>query len=110
MKRSLFRLRHWQNSRFHICCRAHLALGIARTRHLQRDLRGPSSGPCLPEGDRLAIVTETDANSQITVHFPIMVDWKRDNTVFEQIAISRRESFNLSDSRDARPNKSAARL
>ena len=43
------------------------------------------------------IVTETDASMpQIPVSFPDYVDWKRDNTVFEEIAISRRESFNLS--------------
>src|SRR5436190_12752066 len=50
-----------------------------------------------PDADRLMIVTETDANQpQISVSFPDYVDWRRDNTVFEEIAISRRESFNLS--------------
>ena len=50
-----------------------------------------------PEADRLMIVTETGASMpQIAVSFPDYVDWKRDNTVFEEIAISRRESFNLS--------------
>src|SRR4030095_3575076 len=50
-----------------------------------------------PEADRLMIVTETGASMpQIPVSFPDYVDWKRDNTVFEEIAISRRESFNLS--------------
>ena len=50
-----------------------------------------------PEADRLMIVTETGLSMpQISVSFPDYVDWKRDNTVFEEIAISRRESFNLS--------------
>ena len=50
-----------------------------------------------PESERLMIVTETDANQpQISVSFPDYVDWKRDNTTFEEIAISRRESFSLS--------------
>ena len=50
-----------------------------------------------PEADRLTILTETDSNQpQISVSFPDYVDWKRDNTVFEELAISRRESFNLS--------------
>ncbi len=50
-----------------------------------------------PEADRLMILTESDANQpQISVSFPDYVDWKRDNTVFEELAISRRESFNLS--------------
>ena len=50
-----------------------------------------------PEGDRLMILTETDANQpQISVSFPDYLDWRRDNTVFEHLAVSRRESFNLS--------------
>src|SRR3979411_747131 len=50
-----------------------------------------------PEGDRIIILTETDSNQpQISVAYPDYVDWKRDNTVFENIAVSRRESFNLS--------------
>src|SRR3979411_2631403 len=50
-----------------------------------------------PEGDRIVILTETDPTQpQISVSYPDYVDWKRDNTVFENIAVSRRESFNLS--------------
>ena len=50
-----------------------------------------------PEGDRIVILTETDSNQpQISVSYPDYVDWKRDNTVLENIAVSRRESFNLS--------------
>ncbi len=50
-----------------------------------------------PQSDRLMIVTESDANQpSISVAFPDYVDWKRDNTVFEQLAVSRRESYNLS--------------
>jgi putative ABC transport system permease protein len=50
-----------------------------------------------PDGDRIVILTETDSNQpQISVSYPDYVDWKRDNTVFENIAVSRRESFNLS--------------
>src|SRR2546421_3061845 len=50
-----------------------------------------------PEGDRVVILTETATNQpQISVTYPDYVDWKRDNTVFENIAVSRRESFNLS--------------
>jgi putative ABC transport system permease protein len=50
-----------------------------------------------PEGDRIVILTETDTNQpQISVAYPDYVDWKRDNTVFENIAVSRRESYNLS--------------
>src|SRR3954463_880727 len=50
-----------------------------------------------PDGDRVVILTETDADRpQISVAYPDYVDWKRDNTVFENIAVSRRESFNVS--------------
>ena len=50
-----------------------------------------------PDPNRLTILTETDANQpQISVSFPDYVDWRRDNTVFEHLALSRRESFNLS--------------
>src|SRR3977135_3935177 len=50
-----------------------------------------------PEGDRIVILTETDSNQpQISVSFPDYVDWKRDKPVFENIPVSRRESFNLS--------------
>jgi putative ABC transport system permease protein len=50
-----------------------------------------------PDGERIVILTETDSNQpQISVAYPDYVDWKRDNTVFENIAVSRRESYNLS--------------
>ena len=50
-----------------------------------------------PDGDRIVILTETDSNQpQISVSYPDYVDWKRDNTVFENLAVSRRESYNLS--------------
>jgi putative ABC transport system permease protein len=50
-----------------------------------------------PNPDRLMIVTESDMNQpSISVSYPDYADWRRDNTVFEQLAVSRRESFNLS--------------
>jgi len=50
-----------------------------------------------PEGDRIVILTETDTNQpQISVAYPDFVDWKRDETVFDALALSRRESYNLS--------------
>src|SRR6266404_4600679 len=49
------------------------------------------------EGDRIVILTETDQNQpQISVAYPDYVDWRRDNTVFDSLAVSRRESFNMS--------------
>jgi putative ABC transport system permease protein len=50
-----------------------------------------------PEADRLMILTESDSNQpQISVSYPNYLDYRRDNTVFEHLAVSRRESFNLS--------------
>jgi putative ABC transport system permease protein len=50
-----------------------------------------------PDGDRIVILTETDSNQpQISVSYPDYLDWKGANTVFENLAVSRRESFNLS--------------
>lgn len=50
-----------------------------------------------PQGDRIVILTETDSNQpQISVSYPDYVDWQRDQTVFDGLSVSRRESFNLS--------------
>ena len=50
-----------------------------------------------PEPDRLVIVTESDADQpQISVSYPDYLDWKKDNHVFEELAVTRRESYNLS--------------
>jgi putative ABC transport system permease protein len=59
-----------------------------------------------PDADKLVILTETDSNQpQISVAYPDYVDWKRDNTVFENIAVSRRESFNLSGLKGRAPEQ-----
>jgi predicted permease len=50
-----------------------------------------------PDPDRIAIITETNSNQpQISISFPDYVDWKRDNRSFEQLALAREESLNLS--------------
>ena len=64
-----------------------------------------------PDGDQIMIVTETDANQpQISVSFPDYVDWRRDNTSFENIALSRRESFNLSGLQGRAPEQVSGAL
>ena len=76
-----------------------------------RNLHDQANGVLLqplpyPEADRLTILTETDSNQpQISVAFPDYVDWRRDNTVFEHLAISRRESFNLSGLENRAPEQ-----
>src|SRR4030095_15782296 len=50
-----------------------------------------------PDPNRLAIISESDATQpDISVSFPDYVDWKKENRVFEEIAVARRESYNLS--------------
>ena len=59
-----------------------------------------------PNPDRLIIVTETDANQpSISVSFPDYLDWKKENTVFENIAVSRRETSNLSGLQGMQPEQ-----
>lgn len=50
-----------------------------------------------PEPDRIMFLSETDNMGQeISVSCPDYLDWKRDNTVFQHLAVTRRESRNLS--------------
>jgi putative ABC transport system permease protein len=50
-----------------------------------------------PDSDQITILSESDANQpDISVSFPDYVDWRKENTVFENIAVTRRESYNLS--------------
>jgi putative ABC transport system permease protein len=50
-----------------------------------------------PEGDRIVLLAETDKNQpSISVSLPDYLDWERDATSFEQLAVGRRDTFNLS--------------
>ena len=50
-----------------------------------------------PNADRIMVVNESSGPSQdFSVSLPNYEDWKRDNHVFEYLAITRRESRNLS--------------
>ena len=50
-----------------------------------------------PESDRLVILAETDTDQpSISISFPDYLDWKKDNHVFDELAVTRRESYNLS--------------
>ena len=52
------------------------------------------------------IVTESDANQpSISVSLPDYLDWKKENTVFENIAVSRRETYNLSGLKGRQPEQ-----
>ena len=59
-----------------------------------------------PDPNRLVIISESDANQpNISVSFPDYVDWKKENRVFEEIAVARRESYNLSGLPDRDPEQ-----
>src|SRR5712691_3246531 len=49
-----------------------------------------------PEADRIVALNEFSSGTNSSIAFPDYVDWRRDNTVFENLALSRRESRNLS--------------
>jgi len=49
-----------------------------------------------PDAERIVYINEADAEQpSISVSWPNFVDWKRESTVFEELAITRRESYNL---------------
>ncbi|MBA3961841.1 MAG: ABC transporter permease [Chthoniobacterales bacterium] len=50
-----------------------------------------------PDAQRIVYLSEADqVQSAISINWLDFLDWKHDNTVFENLAVSRRESFNLS--------------
>ena len=49
-----------------------------------------------PDADRIMVLNESGAGQEFSVSLPNYEDWKRDNTVFQFLAITRRESRNLS--------------
>src|SRR6266849_108839 len=51
-----------------------------------------------PNAEGIMFVSESDntTGQEFSVSCPDYLDWKRDNTVFEHLAVTRRESRNLS--------------
>jgi len=49
-----------------------------------------------PDADRIMTLSEVSEGTESAIAFPDYIDWRRSNTVFEHLAISRRESRNLS--------------
>lgn len=50
-----------------------------------------------PDAQRIVYLSESDqVQSAISINWLDFLDWKHDNTVFENLAATRRESFNLS--------------
>lgn len=64
-----------------------------------------------PDADRVAIVMETSrAMPEISFALPNYLDYRRDNTVFEHFAITRRESYNLSGLEGREPEQISGAL
>jgi putative ABC transport system permease protein len=49
-----------------------------------------------PEPERIMALYETNGVQEFSLAFPDYLDWRRDNTVFENLAVSRADSRNLS--------------
>ncbi|HET9858128.1 MAG TPA: ABC transporter permease, partial [Chthoniobacterales bacterium] len=49
-----------------------------------------------PQADRITVLNESGDGQEFAVSLPNYEDWKRDNTVFQFLSITRRESRNLS--------------
>jgi putative ABC transport system permease protein len=64
-----------------------------------------------PEADRLAIVMQTSRpNPDMSFAFPDYLDYRRDNTVLESFAVTRRESYNLSGLEGREPEQVSGAL
>ena len=58
-----------------------------------------------PQADRIMTLNEFSGGTNSAIAFPDYLDWRRDNTVFEALAISRRESRNLSGIEGRQPER-----
>ncbi len=74
-----------------------LALGIGANTAIFSVINAVLLRPLpFPNADRIMFLSERDNTGQeFSVSCPDYLDWKRDNTVFEHLAVTRRESRNL---------------
>ena len=61
-----------------------------------------------PDASRIMTLNEFSGGTNTSIAFPDYLDWRRDNTVFEHLAISRRESRNLSGISGSQPERVGA--
>ena len=61
-----------------------------------------------PDANRIMSLNEFSGGTNTSIAFPDYVDWRRDNTVFEHLAISRRDSRNLSGIQGREPERVGA--
>ncbi|MGI8821200.1 MAG: ABC transporter permease [Chthoniobacterales bacterium] len=61
-----------------------------------------------PAPERIMALHETNGAQEFSIAFPDYLDWRRDNTVFEHLAVSRTDSRNLSDIAGRDPERLSA--
>ncbi len=61
-----------------------------------------------PQADRIMTLAEETGGSKSSVAFPDYLDWRRANSVFEHLAVSRNESRNLSGVHGREPERVGA--
>ena len=61
-----------------------------------------------PDANRVMFLNEFSGGTNTSIAFPDYIDWRRDNTVFEHLAVSRRESRNLSGIAGREPERVGA--
>ena len=83
-----------------------LALGIGANTAIFSVINAVLLAPLpYPQPDRIMTLNEFSSGTNSAIAFPDYLDWRRDNTVFEALAISRRESRNLSGIADRQPER-----
>jgi putative ABC transport system permease protein len=96
----------WQAPAFTFIAVLTLSLGIGANTAIFSVINAVLLQPLpYPEPSRIMTLNEFSNGTNTAVAFPDYLDWRRDNTVFEELAISRRESRNFSGVEGRQPER-----